>query len=299
MSGTHEAPTKIDKNLKIGLVLNTGFTVFEFIVGFSTGSLALISDAAHNLTDSLSILIAFFANKIAGRPANIDKTYGYGRITILAALLNTFILFALAAWIFYEAYKRFFDPEPLEGGIIMIVAGIGIAINGGIAYLFSKNKNDLNMRGTYLNMLYDTVASAGAVGAGLLILLTNLTIWDPLISVLIAVMQLKSGWSVVRSAMHVLLDGVPEGTDVAKIKKAVLQVPGVAGLDDLHVWALSTTTSALSCHLVVKNGTLQENMNIKEKVKKMLSEKFHIEHATIETELTQGPHHNERTDEGV
>lgn len=299
MSGQHEAPTKIDKNLKIGLGLNTGFTIFEFIVGFSTGSLALISDAAHNLTDSMSILIAFFANKLAGRQATEDKTYGYGRATIIAALLNTFILFALAIYIFYEAYKRFLDPQPLEGSVIMIVAFIGLLINGGVAYLFSKNKQDLNMRGTYLNMLYDAMASAGAVGAGLIIVLTNWVVIDPLISVVIAVMQLKSGWAVVRSAFHVLLDGVPEGVDIQKIKQAVLETTGVKGMDDLHVWALSTTTATLSCHLVIKDGTLEEGLKIKEKVKEMLHEKFKIEHATIEIELTEGPHHNERTDEGM
>lgn len=299
MSGQHEAPTKIDRNLKLGLGLNTGFTIFEFIIGFSSGSLALISDAAHNLTDSLSIVIAFYANKLAGRQATEDKTYGYGRATILAALLNTFILFALSAYIFYEAYKRFLDPQPLEGGIIMIVAFVGILINGSVAWLFSKNKSDLNMRGTYLNMLYDTLASVGALGAGGIILLTNWTVVDPLISVVIALMQLKSGWSVVKDALHVLLDGVPEGTNVKKIKAAILSTPGVTGMDDLHVWALSTTNAALSCHLIIKDCTLKESLEVKDQVKKMLEEKFHIDHATIEVELTEGPHHNERTDEGL
>lgn len=299
MSGSHEAPTKIDKKLKLGLALNTGFTVFEFIIGFTSGSLALISDAAHNLTDSMSILIAFFANKLAGRQATIDKTYGYGRATILAALINTFILFALAAYIFYEAYKRFLDPQPLEGSIIMIVAFVGILINGSVTFLFYKTKSDLNMKGTYLNMLYDTLASVGALGAGLVILLTNWTMIDPLISVIIAVMQLKSGWEVVRSGFHVLLDGVPEGLSIPDVKNAILKAQGVTGLDDLHVWALSTTSSALSCHPIIKDCTLKESLTVKENVKQMLSEKFHIEHATIETELTQGPHHNERTDEGM
>lgn len=299
MSGQHEVPTKIDRNLKLGLGLNTGFTIFEFIVGFTSGSLALISDAAHNLTDSLSIVIAFYANKLAGKQATEDKTYGYGRATILAALINTFILFALAIYIFWEAYKRFLNPQPLEGMVIIVVATIGIFINGGVAYLFSKNKSDLNMKGTYLNMLYDTLASVGAVGAGIIILLTNWTIIDPLISVVIAVMQLKSGWGVVRSAFHVLLDGVPEGTDIKKIKETILKTPGVTGMDDLHIWALSTTTAALSCHLVVKEASLQKCLEVKHNVKEMLEEKFHIDHATIEIELTEGPHHGERTDEGI
>lgn len=299
MSSNHEAPKNLDNKLKIGLVLNTGFTIFEFIVGFSTGSLALISDAAHNLTDSLSIVIAFFANKLAGRQATIDKTYGYGRATILAALLNTFILFALAIYIFYEAYKRFLNPEPLEGAVIMIVASIGILINGGVAYLFSKNKNDLNMKGTYLNMLYDTLASAGAVAAGLVIILTNWTLIDPLISVVIAVMQLKSGWEVIRGGFHVLLDGVPEGLDVKKVQKTILAFPGVKGMDDLHIWALSTTSAALSAHIVIKKCSLEESIDLTQQIKEKLEKDFHIEHATLETELTEGPHDKERTDEGV
>lgn len=299
MSGQHEAPTKIDKNLKIGLALNTGFTIFEFIIGFSSGSLALISDAAHNLTDSLSILIAFAANKIAGRQATIDKTYGYGRATILAALLNTFILFALAAYIFYEAYKRFLNPQPLEGSVIMIVAFVGILINGSVAYLFSKNKSDLNMKGTYLNMLYDTLASAGAVIAGLIIILTNWTLADPLISVIIAVMQLKSGWEVVRSGFHVLLDGVPEGLDVKKVQKTILATPGVKGMDDLHIWALSTTAAALSAHIIIKKCSLEESIEVAQRIKEKLAQDFHIGHATLEIELTEGPHDKERTDEGM
>lgn len=299
MSGNHETPTNLDNKLKLGLVLNTSFTVFEFIVGIFSGSLALISDAAHNLTDSLSIIIAFFANKLAGRQATIDKTYGYGRATVLAALLNTFILFALAIYIFYEAYKRILNPEPLEGGIIMIVAFIGILVNGSVAAMFYKNKDDLNMKGTFLNMFYDMLASAGAVAAGGVILLTNWTLIDPLISVLIALMQLKSGWEVVRSALHVLLDGVPEGVDIQKVKKAVLSTPGVSGMDDLHVWALSTTEAALSAHIVIKKCSLEESITLSQKIKNSLHEKFNITHATLETELTEGPHDNERTDEGM
>jgi cobalt-zinc-cadmium efflux system protein len=299
MSGTHETPENLDKNMKIGLVMNTGFTIFEFILGFFAGSLALISDSAHNLTDSLSLLITFTATKIAKRQANDDKTYGYGRATILAALINSVMLLGLSVYIFYEAYQRILNPEPVEGKLVMIVAFVGILINGGIAYLFFKNKNDLNVRSAFLNMALDALASVGALIAGLIIFLTNKTIFDPIISIIIGLMLLYSGWSVIKDALHVLLDGVPEGIDVQKVKQAMLAIEGVKGLDDLHIWALSTKEAALSAHLIIKDCSLEESLKIKDQVKEMLHKKFDVDHATIETELTEGPHHNERTDEGM
>lgn len=299
MSGSHEVPPNLDNKLKVGFLLNTGFTIFEFFIGFLSGSLALISDAAHNLTDSLSLLVSFLATKVAKKTANTNKTYGYGRATVLAALINSLILLGLAAYIFTEAYKRFQNPQPVEGGLVVIVALIGIAINGSIAYLFFKSRGDLNIRSAFLNMALDALASVGALLAGIIIVLTGSTFVDPLISVVIGCMLLYSGWSVIKSAIHLLFDGVPEGTDIPAIQEAILATPGVNGMDDLHIWALSTTSVALSCHLVVQDSSLKDSIALKERVKKMLSHKYHIEHATIEIELTLGPHHNERTDEGL
>lgn len=299
MSGQHETPPNLDNKLKLGFVLNSGFTILEFFIGILSGSLALISDAAHNLTDSLSLLVSYFATKVAKRQANQDKTYGYGRATVLAAVINSLILLGLAVYIFSEAFKRFQDPQPVEGGLVMIVAFVGILINGSIAYLFFKSRGDLNIRSAFLNMAMDTLASVGALIAGLVIILTGNTLADPIISIIIGLMLLYSGWSVIKTALHLLFEGVPEGTDIPAIQRAVLAVPGVKGMDDLHVWALSTTSAALSCHLVVKESSLQESIVLKDAVKQLLSEKFDIEHATIEIELTVGPHDNERTDEGL
>lgn len=299
MTHSHDTPPNLDNKLKVGFLLNTGFTIFEFFIGFLSGSLALISDAAHNLTDSLSLLVSFFATKVAKKGANSDKTYGYGRVTVLAALINSLILLGLAAYIFTEAYQRFQDPQPVQGGLVVIVAFVGIAINGSIAYLFFKSRGDLNIRSAFLGMALDALASVGALLAGLIIVLTGRTFADPLISVIIGCMLLYSGWSVIKSALHLLFEGVPEGTDIPAIQQSVLETPGVKSMDDLHVWALSTTSAALSCHLVIKDCSLKESILLKDRVKRMLSEKFHIEHATIEIELTPGPHHNERTDEGL
>lgn len=288
MSASHET-TNLDHKLKLGLVLNTAFTLFEFSVGILSGSLALISDAGHNLTDSLSLLIAFFAQKIAKREANLDHSYGYGRATILAALLNGVILVVLAFYIFYEAWKRIMQPEPVEGGLVMAVAFVGIIINGSIALLFRKNTGDLNIRGAYINMFYDALASVGALLAGFLMVVTKLSIFDSAISILIGILLVRSSWEVIRAALHVLLEGVPEGLNVAKVKEAILNTPQIKNVDDLHVWAISSQYAALSCHIVIENCDLDESTQLVKQVKNILHEKFQIEHATIETELRECP----------
>ena len=287
MSGTHEAPKNLDNKLKLGLLLNTGFTIFEFAIGIFSGSLALISDAGHNLTDSLSLLIAFFAQKIARREANADHSYGYGRATILAALLNGLILVLLAFYIFYEAFGRLTKPEPVEGGLVMIVAFVGIIINGSIALIFRKSQEDLNIKSAYVNMFYDMLASVGALIAGLLIILTRLTIFDSIISILIGILLLRSSWSVARDAMHVLLEGVPEGLKPEEVKKAILTIPSVEAVDDLHVWAISSQYAALSCHVVIEDCDLEKSTKIVKQIKEELHKKFNIEHATIEIELVE------------
>lgn len=299
---THEhsnATENLDRNIKLGLFFNTGFTIFEFIVGFLSGSLALISDAAHNLTDSLSLLITFTAAKISKRSANNDKTYGYGRATILAAALNSVILIGLAFYIFYEAYQRLQNPEPVEGKLVIVVAFVGIIINASIAWLFYKNKNDLNIRSAFLNMALDAVASVGALIAGIAIVLTGKTFIDPLISALIGLMLIYSGWSVIKEALHVLLDGVPEGVDVQKVKTAIQDTKGVTDVDDLHIWALSTKEAALSAHVVIEACTLEESIVLISAIKANLHNRFNINHSTLETELIAGPHDNERIDEGI
>lgn len=279
----------LDRNLKIGLVLNTTFTVFEFAAGLLTGSLALISDSAHNLTDSLALVISLLSNRISQKGANAKNSYGYGRVSILGALINAFILLGVAIYIFYEAYKRIQNPPVVQGGYIAIVAVIGVAVNAFIASLYFKNKQDLNAKSIFLNMATDALAQLGTVIAGILIILTGLHIIDPLISILIGVLLLYSGWNVIKDALQVLLEGVPEGVNMQAIKETMLKTPLVKNVDDLHIWAISSQYAALSCHLVIEECDLDKSMKIVEQIKKELREKFHIEHATIETELIECP----------
>ncbi|CAN5209712.1 cation diffusion facilitator family transporter [soil metagenome] len=289
MSGTHETPTNLDNKLKLGIVLNTVFTVFEFTVGIASGSLALISDAGHNLTDSLTLVVSFCGNKISKREANEDHTYGYGRASILTALFNASILLVLSLFIFYEGYQRIMHPEPVKGNLVAIVAFIGILINGSIALLFRNNKDDLNIRSAYLNMAFDALASVGALLAGLIIIFTGKTIVDPFISIIIGIMLISSAWRVVRDAIHVLLEGVPEGIDAEKVKRAIKDVSYIKGVDDMHIWAISSQYAALSCHVVIEDCDLEKSTKIVKEIKDMLHQKFNIEHATIETELVACP----------
>lgn len=287
MSEPHETPKNLDNKLKFGFFINTSFTIFQFFIGFLSGSLGLISDASHNLTDSLSLLIAFFGQKVAKREANNDHSYGYGRATIIAALLNGIILILLALYIFYEAFKRIAAPEPVEGSLVIIGAFMGILVNGSVALLFRKETSDLNMRGAYLSMFYDMLASVGVLIAGILIVLTKQTIFDPIISILIGIMLIKSSWGVVRSALHVLLEGVPEGLNVEEVRKTILNETKIKNIDDLHVWAISSRYAALSCHLIIEDCTMEESTKIVKDVKEELHQKFNIEHAAIETELVE------------
>ncbi len=272
MSMSHGSDTsRLNKRLKGGLILNSIFMVFELAVGIFSGSLALISDAGHNLTDSLSLLIAFLANKIAGREANIEHSYGFGRATILAAFVNGLILILLSLFIFYEALQRIMHPAPVAGGIIASVAFVGILVNGSIAFIFKNETKDLNIKGAYINMFYDMLASVGALVAGLLILLTGLTVFDPLIGILIGVMLLKSSWGVIQDAMHVLLEGIPEGLNGEKIREAICRIPKIKAVDDLHIWAISSQYSALSCHVVIEDCDMVESTKIVKKIKEELN----------------------------
>ncbi len=281
----HEHKTTKTSKFIIGFVLNTGFTIFEFIIGIMAGSLALISDASHNLTDSLSIVIAFGGERISKRQANDSKSYGFGRVSIITALINGLLLFGVAAYIFYEAYLRILNPEPVKGGLVAIVALVGIFINGAVALLFYKDKDDLNVRSTYLNMAFDTLSSIGALIAGLIILFTGNSLADPIIGILIGCMLVYSAYGVVRDALHILLEGTPKDIDTKEVQKLIEEFDHVKAVDDLHIWSISSGYLALSCHILIDEANASVSIKQVKKIKEALLKKYKIQHATIETEL--------------
>lgn len=272
----------LNKKLIFGIALNSLFTAFEFSIGIIFGSLALISDASHNLTDVLSLTITFFANKLSQSNPTLKKTFGYGRVTILAALINIFILITLSCYIFYASFEKFWHPEKIEGSIVTVIGFLGILVNGSIASLFLKHKDDLNIKSALANMISDAIASAGALVAGLIIMLTDLYFFDPLISLMIGLMLLLSAWRILKAIVNILLEGVPDHLNILEIKNSIQNIQKVKNIQDLHVWAIGSYESAMICHIHIDREHFNESLEIVKEVKKMLQIKFNIKHSTIE-----------------
>lgn len=282
-----------DGSIKFGLVLNTAFTIVEFVFGILTGSLALIADAAHNLTDTFTLTVSFVANRLARREANDSKTFGYGRATILAALLNASVMLAVAAFIVFEAIQRLGHPQSVEGGVVAMVAAVGILVNGSIAYVLSKNRKDLNMRSAFVDMAFDALSSLGAVIAGLIILFTGITWIDSAIGLVIAALLLYNTFKILSEAVQILLEGTPKDLDITAITKAITDTDKVLSVDDMHVWAIRSGYNSLSCHIAIDEVELKNSRKIVERVKAKLLNDYDIHHATIEVELENCTTHDE------
>jgi cobalt-zinc-cadmium efflux system protein len=291
MSDKHH--TSNDGSIRFGLVLNSLYTVIEFAFGVATGSLALIADAAHNLTDTFTLSVSYFANRFARKEADASKTFGYGRATILAALLNSSVMLAVAGFITFEAIKRLQNPVPVEGGIVALVASVGIIVNGSIAYVLYKHRKDLNMRSAFVDMAFDALSSLAAVVSGVIMLLTGTLYVDSIVGLLIAALLTYNTIKILKEAVQILLEGTPEGMDAAAITEAVTSIHKVRSVDDMHIWAIRSGYTALSCHIVIDEAELPNSRAIVEKVKSSLRTNFNIQHATIEVELE---HSTSKTD---
>lgn len=270
------------RNFILGIVLNLAFVLVEAGAGLWLGSLALLSDAGHNLSDVFSLLLALLAFRMMRIQPSQKYTYGYKRMTILVSLVNALLLFVAVAAILWSSVEKILHPSPVQGEVVAWVAGIGILVNAFTAYLFFKGKDhDLNVKGAYLHMAADTLVSVGVLVAGVVIQLTGWYIVDPLIGIVVGVVILFSSWGLLRDSMTLTLDGVPRGIDPKKVKQTMLDQKGVIGVHHLHIWALSTTENALTAHVVVDD--LAEEKEIKHAVKDALTG-VGIQHATLELE---------------
>ncbi len=268
----------------IGILLNVGFVIIEAWYGWITNSLALLADAAHNLSDVGGLLLAWAAFAAARRKPDERHTYGWRRGSILASFANAIILLVAMGSLGWEALHRFSEPHPIAAGTVIVVAAIGVLINGITAWLFmAGSKSDLNIRGAFLHMAADALVSVGVVVAGLLYLWQGWTWIDPLTSLIIAAVVIAGTWSLFRQSLHLLFDGVPEHIDLAQVRATLEQVPGVASVHDLHVWAMSTAEQALTAHLV-SNGE-RGNNDILQVAQRLLRERFSIEHVTLQIEI--------------
>jgi cobalt-zinc-cadmium efflux system protein len=273
------------RSLVIGIVLNLAFVVIEFGAGWFSGSLALLSDAGHNLSDVASLGLALLAFRLFKFKPTLQYTYGYRKASILISLLNAVILLLVVAGIGYESVQRFISPEPVKEVAIIVVAAAGILINTASALLFFRNKeSDLNLKGAYLHLMVDALVSVGVVVAGIVIHFTGWLWLDPLISLVIMAVIVVSTWNLLQDSLRLALDAVPKNIDVESIRQAAIKLPGIKDIHHIHVWAISTSDNALTAHVVVDDDKSQEEVSrIKDKLRHEL-EHFGIRHATIETE---------------
>lgn len=269
--------------LRIVLLLVAPFMVLEFVAGFVTGSLALIADAGHMLTDVFGVGMALVAISFAARAATASKTFGYYRLEILAALLNSLLLIGIGAYIFYEAYHRFSDSTEIAGWPMLGVAAAGLLVNVACVFLlFEGQKTSLNMRGAFLEVVSDMLGSVAVIVAGTIILLTGYTIVDAIASLAIGLFILPRAWNLTSEALHILLEGSPRNVNLDEVRTHLLEVPGVRSIHDLHVWSMTSGMPIMSAHVVVDDSA--ESGKVLDDVCGCLESCFDIDHSTIQIE---------------
>ncbi len=280
---SHSHSHNFNRAFIIGIILNAVYIVVELVYGFLINSMALIADAGHNFSDVLGLLLAWGASYLAKTAATEKRTYGLRKSTILAAFFNSILLMIAVGAITIEAVRKIILPEPVQGDIMMIVAGIGVVINGITAFLFMNGREkDLNIKGAFLHMAADAAVSLGVVLAGLIILSTGWLWVDPAISLVIVLVITIGTWGLLKDSFQLSMDAVPKGIDLKEVGKYLKGIDGVEEVHDLHIWAMSTTETALTAHLVIPNVT-KDDFFLK-KICGELHHRFGIEHSTIQIE---------------
>lgn len=273
--------------LLISLVLTMIFVVFETVAGFRARSLALLSDAGHNFTDAFALLLAALGIYWQSRPGDHEKTYGYQRAGVLAAFVNALSLVVLAMVLFYESYDRLIHPETVGVSTMMLVAGIAMVLNLGIAWALGghgEHKHDLNIRAAWLHMAGDAASSAAIIVGALVIRYTGWQAVDPILSALIGVAIVWSGWGIIRDSLNILLEALPKGMRLSEVTGELARVPGVIDVHDLHVWNLGSDSRALSCHVLIEDMPPSESDSILRRINEVLCGRFAIRHTTIQFE---------------
>ncbi|QKY68828.1 cation diffusion facilitator family transporter [Lentibacillus sp. CBA3610] len=278
--------------LLISFIIITAYMIVEVIGGLLTNSLALLSDAGHMLSDAVSLGVGLLAFKFGEKVASYQKTYGYKRFEILAAVFNGVTLIAISLYIFFEAYHRFMDPPEVASTGMLIIASIGLIVNIAVAWILMRGdtEENLNLRAAFLHVIGDLFGSVGAVTAALLIMFFGWGWADPLASVLVAILVLVSGWRVTKDAVHVLMEGTPKNVELDDIIKTVENIPEIIAIHDLHVWSITSGQNALSCHAVVNgNLSVHESQQLLRTIERELENKG-IGHVTIQMESEEHPH---------
>jgi cobalt-zinc-cadmium efflux system protein len=268
--------------LRNALILTALFFIVEAFAGFLTKSLSLLSDAGHMLSDILALLVCLYAASMARRAPTAQKSYGYYRTEVLAALFNGLVLFLMIGFIYYEALFRLFEPVVVHGTPVIAVGAAGLIVNLISAWMLHGH-HDLNVRGAYYHVITDALGSVGALLAGLLIYFTGWPKFDPLLSFFIGALVLYSAWSLIRDSINILMEAVPKHLDIANIRKAVNGLNGVESIHDLHIWSIGSQSHAFSAHIKVLPGS--DPVHVRTSVENLLRGEFHLEHTTLQVEV--------------
>jgi cobalt-zinc-cadmium efflux system protein len=267
------------------LIATSAFVVFELAAGLHAHSLALISDAGHNATDALALLLAWFAVYLQRKPADESRTFGYHRAGVLAAFVNALTLVILSVWILYESWVRLWHPVAVDETTMLWVAAGAMVMNGGIMLgLHRTGEKDINIRGAFLHMLGDLLGSGAIVVGALVIRATGWLRIDPLLSVAISILVVWTAWDIIRESLNILLEGLPRGLDLNEVTAAIRGVKGVLDVHDLHIWSLGSTSSALSCHVLIEDMPPSRSDTILHSLNHLLGDRFHVHHTTVQFE---------------
>lgn len=262
----------------------------ELAGGVMGHSMALISDAVHNLTDVPSLLIAWLAMRWAERPANAEKTFGYHRVGILAAFVNAMILVFISGFLFYEAWERFRNPVAVHEGIMIVISLIALVVNSGITLAVVRGRRDLNLRAVFIHNLGDALSNIAILGGAFVIRATAAQWVDPLLGAAIGAMVLWSSLGILREASHILLEGLPRGMELGSVARSILATPGVQEVHDMHIWTLGTDLNALSCHVRIPDMHMEQAEEVLHQIRHKLADEFRITHTTIQFERAGLPH---------
>ena len=284
-SHSHHHHGATGSRLQWSLAATALFVVIEVVAGIQSHSLALLSDAGHNFTDALALFLAWFGFYLQSKPANESKTYGYHRAGVLSAFVNALTLVALSAWILYEGVQRLRNPEGVHEDVMMAVAALGLALNGGIMLcLRQASRNDINVRSAFIHMLGDAVGSLAIIAGAVIIRYTGWVRVDPILSMLIGVLIIWTAWDIIRESLNILLEGLPRGLALPEVAGAMRSTSGVLDVHDLHIWSLGSSTHALSCHVLIEDVPPSASDCILRSLNAMLAERFRIAHTTVQFE---------------
>ena len=278
--------TKHRLSLSLGITL--AFVVIEAVAGWRGNSLALLSDAGHNLTDVIALGLSWYAVRLSTQPANADKTFGYHRAGILVALVNSTTLAVIALVIFYEVYQRIISTPKVNSNILISIGLMALLVNAGTAWLVKRgSERDLNLRSAFAHLMGDVISTIGAVSAGIAIAFTGMNWLDPIVSIFIALLILWSAWGILRETVDILLEGTPRDIDMSKVVRDLMSVKGVRGVHDLHVWSLTQSLRVLSAHILTDDISISKGAAIQREINELVNRQYGIGHATVQLECAE------------